>query len=298
MNKKIVIAGGTGFVGKYLSNRFGKAGYEVIIISRQPGHVHWDNEAAVNEALEGAEMLINLAGKSVDCRYNEQNRKAIFDSRINTTRMLGNALLNCANPPQVWINSSTATIYRHAQDRPMTESAGETGTGFSVHVATNWEKAFFDFRLPRTRQLALRMAIVLGRDGGVMKPLKNLVRTGLGGKQGNGEQMFSWIHIEDLYRVVVFLQQHDELSGVFNASSPYPVKNKELMQLMRKHMGIPVGLPMPVWLLRMGAVFIRTETELVLKSRWVIPEKLLQAGFEFKYPLPEEAIKNVLTDES
>lgn len=296
MKQKIIIAGGTGFTGKYLTQKFIDLGYEVIIISRQPNHINWNNSTAIIAALENVAMLINLAGKSVDCRYNEKNKKEIFDSRINTTKILGEAILQCKNPPPLWINSSTATIYRHAHDRPMTESAGEIGTGFSVNVATNWEKSFFDFKLKNTRQVALRMAIVLGKDGGVVQAIKNLVRFGLGGKQGSGNQMFSWVHIEDLYSVIIFLQQHKELQGVFNTSAPNPVTNKTLMQVFRNNMKMPLGLPTPKWLLKIGAVFIKTETELVLKSRWVIPESLLQAGFVFKFKTIDEALKNILTD--
>jgi len=292
MSKKIVIAGGTGFVGKYIAEKFRATGYQVIIISRQANHVQWNNELAIVAALENAVMLINLAGKSVDCRYNPKNKKEIYDSRIDTTTILGKAILQCKNAPPLWINSSTATIYRHAQDRPMTESNGEIGTGFSVHVATNWEKSFFSFVLPATRQVALRMAIVLGKGGGVIQPLKNLVRFGLGGKQGKGNQMFSWIYIEDLYQIILFMQQQTTLSGVFNTSAPNPVDNKTLMTLLRKQLKMPIGLPTPTWLLKMGAVIIKTETELILKSRWVIPEKLLQNGFAFKYPNLQQALKN------
>ncbi|WP_462250810.1 TIGR01777 family oxidoreductase [Ferruginibacter sp.] len=292
----MIITGGTGFTGKYLTQKFIDLGYEVIIISRQTNHINWNNSAAITAALENSAMLINLAGKSVDCRYNEKNKKEIFDSRINTTKILGKAILQCKNPPPLWINSSTATIYRHAQDRPMTESTGEIGSGFSVNVATNWEKSFFDFKLKNTRQVALRMAIVLGKDGGVVQPIKNLVRFGLGGKQGSGNQMFSWIHIEDLYNIIIFMQQHKELQGVFNTSAPTPVTNKTLMQVFRNNMKMPLGLPTPKWLLKIGAVFIKTETELVLKSRWVIPESLLQAGFVFKFKTIVEALKNILTD--
>lgn len=294
---KIVIAGGTGFVGKFLTQKFTASGYQVLIISRQHGHINWDKPSLIIEALENADMLINLAGKSVDCRYNEKNKKEIYDSRIDTTNILGKAMLHCKNPPPLWINSSTATIYRHAEDRPMTESGGETGTGFSVNVATNWEKAFFGFKLPATRQVALRMAIVLGKSGGVIKPLKNLVRFGLGGKQGNGNQMFSWIHIEDLYRIISFIQEHGELSGVFNTAAPTPVSNKLLMQSIRKHMGIVFGLPAPSWLLKIGAIIIKTETELILKSRWVIPERLSAAGFQFQYPDMDTALKHILHHE-
>ncbi len=294
MNTKIVIAGGTGFVGQYLTQKFIALGYEVIIISRQTNHINWNNTNAITAALENAAMLINLAGKSVDCRYNEKNKQEIFDSRINTTKTLGQAVLQCKNPPVLWINSSTATIYRHAQDRPMTESTGEIGTGFSVNVATNWEKTFFSFKLPGTRQVALRMAIVLGKNGGVVKPIKNLVRIGLGGRQGTGNQMFSWIHIEDLFGIITYLQQHKNLNGVFNTAAPNPVNNKTLMQLFRKNLNVKIGLPTPVWLLKIGAILIKTETELVLKSRWVIPERLLQSGFNFKYKTINEALKNIL----
>ena len=227
MKQKIVIAGGTGFVGQYLNKEYIAAGYEVIIISRQQSHVNWNNTSLIIEALEKAEMLINLAGKSVDCRYNEKNKKEIYDSRIDTTNILGEAVGSCKNPPPLWINAGTATIYRHAEDRPMTETSGEIGTGFSVDVATNWEKSFFNFNLPSTRQVALRMAIVLGKDGGVIKPLKNLVRFGLGGKQGSGNQMFSWIHIKDLFRIITFVQQHQELTGVLNTAAPNPVRDRK-----------------------------------------------------------------------
>lgn len=298
MKKKIVIAGGTGFVGQYLNKKFKAAGYEVIIISRKKNHVSWDDFSGITDVLENADMLINLAGKSVNCRYNEKNKKEIYDSRIDTTRLLGQAIGNCKNPPPLWVNSSTATIYRHAEDRPMTESTGEIGTGFSVNVATNWEKSFFSFTLPQTRRAALRMAIVLGNTGGVIKPLKNLVRFGLGGKQGNGKQMFSWIHIEDLFRIITFVQQHKEISGVLNTAAPNPVSNKILMQSLRKHMGAALGLPAPVWLLKTGAVLIKTETELILKSRWVIPERLSAAGFQFQYPDIDTALKQIISNKA
>jgi uncharacterized protein len=296
--QKIVIAGGTGFTGKYLTRKFQVLGYEVHIVSRQTNHINWNNTQAIIYALENADMLINLAGKSVDCRYNKKNKQEIYNSRIDTTKALGEAVLLCKIPPKLWINSSTATIYRHAEDRPMTESAGEIGTGFSVNVATNWEKSLFDFILPTTRQIALRMAIVLGKDGGVVKPLKNLVRFGLGGKQGRGNQMFSWIHIEDLYNIITYLQQHEELKGIFNTSAPNPVDNKTLMQVFRKKMNMHLGIPAPEWLLKIGAVIIRTETELILKSRWVLPERLLMAGFKFKYPELENALNEIISNVS
>lgn len=290
MSKKIIIAGGTGFIGKYLAKKFSVLGYEVIVISRRNGQLNWNDKMAIINALESSEMLINLAGKSVDCRYNEKNKKEIFDSRIDTTKALGEAILQCIHPPSLWINSSTATIYRHAEDKPMTEAAGEIGKGFSVDVATNWEKTFFDFKLSDTRQIALRMAIVLGEEGGVLPVLKKMVRFGLGGKQGNGNQMFSWLNVEDLFRLIIYLDEHKELSGIFNASAPHPVNNKTLMQLLRKQIKPIIALPTPKWLLKMGAVLIKTETELVLKSRWVIPERLIKSGFIFKYKTIDKAI--------
>ena len=294
MKAKVVIAGGTGFIGKYLARGFRAMGHEVIIISRGKNNLNWGSTIKIAGVLENAGLLINLAGKSVDCRYNEQNKKEIMNSRIETTKILGDALLTCKNPPELWINSSTATIYRHAEDRPMTEDSGEPGSGFSVDVATEWEKTFFSFDLPRIRQVALRMAIVLGKEGGVMKPFMKLVKYGLGGQQGNGRQMFSWIHIEDLFRICLFLKQQKGLEGVFNCSAPGPVSNKQLMSTFREVKGTKFGLPSPAWLLKIGAVIIKTETELILKSRWVVPERLLRSGYVFRYPTIEPALQNII----
>ncbi|MFI8688212.1 TIGR01777 family oxidoreductase [Rossellomorea sp. NPDC077527] len=294
MRKNVVIAGGTGFIGRYFQKKFLERGYKVTIISRQSPHVSWDRDNDIVQSLEGADMLINLAGKSVDCCYNEKNKAEIFRSRTETTEILGNALLQCQDPPPLWINSSTATIYRHAEDRPMTESEGDIGTGFSAEVAKEWEKAFFSFSLPATRQAALRIAIVLGPDGGVMTPYKNLVRFGLGGVQGPGNQRFSWIHVEDLFRVILFLNEEKELRGVFNCSAPNPVTNREFMAQLRDVMNRKIGLPTPKWMLEAGAVIIKTETELVLKSRWVIPERLEKAGFVFQYDTLEKAFGQIL----
>jgi len=213
---KVVLAGGTGFIGEYFKNKFMELGYEVHTISRQKQHISWEDKLSIKDVLEDAELLINLAGKSVNCRYNEVNKNEIMNSRIRTTKILGEAIQACTNPPTIWMNSSTATIYRHAEDRPMTEEKGEIGSGFSVNVATNWEKTFFSFDLPKTRKIALRIAIVLGKDGGVMTPYRNLVKFGLGGIQGTGNQKFSWIHIDDLFHIVLFLKDKEELSGVFN----------------------------------------------------------------------------------
>lgn len=294
MNGKVVLAGGTGFIGQYFAQRWQEQGYTVQIISRQEGHISWDDTNGIVAALEGAELLVNLAGRSVNCRYNERNKAEILNSRTTTTEKLGAAIAGCENPPPVWINSSTATIYRHAEDRPMTEEHGELGSGFSVEVAKAWEHAFFSCHCPGTRQIALRISIVLGPDGGVMGPYRNLVKWGLGGPQGSGKQMFSWIHVEDLYRIVRFLQDHEQLDGVFNCASPQPVSNTQLMRELRSALGTPIGLPAPAWLLEMGAGLIGTETELILKSRWVIPERLERAGFAFTYPTLKQTLEDIL----
>lgn len=293
MKPKIVMAGGTGFIGAFLEEQFKERGYEVIMISRKSGHIAWNDAAGIRHALEHAELLINLAGRSVNCRYNEKNKADIMNSRTETTGILGQAVLGCEHPPALWINSSTATIYRHAEDRPMTEAEGEIGTGFSVDVAKAWEQSFFSFALPQTRQAALRIAIVLGRGGGVMIPYQNLVKFGLGGVQGPGSQKFSWIHLHDILGIILFLRDRPDLSGVFNVSSPNPVTNRELMLKLRQTMKMPVGLPSPAWMLEMGARVIQTETELILKSRWVIPERLEQAGYSFQYPTLEQALQQI-----
>ncbi|MGE8206775.1 TIGR01777 family oxidoreductase [Heyndrickxia sp. NPDC080065] len=292
--KKVVLAGGTGFIGEYFKNKFKELGYEVNIISRQKQHISWEDKLGIIEALEDTELLINLAGKSVNCRYNEANKNEIINSRIWTTTLLGESIQACNNPPEIWMNSSTATIYRHAEDRPMTEEKGEIGSGFSVNVATNWEKTFFSFDLPKTRQIALRIAIVLGKNGGVIIPYRNLVKFGLGGIQGKGNQKFSWIHIEDLFKIVLFLKDKEELSGVFNCSSPQPVSNRELMKVLRKTMDVPFGLPSPKCMLEIGSLLIKTETELVLKSRWVLPDRLEREGYTFTYKTLDKTLQDIL----
>ncbi|MDY7224392.1 TIGR01777 family oxidoreductase [Halalkalibacterium halodurans] len=294
MTKKIVLAGGTGFIGQYLQQRFEENGDEVVIISRRAPHVSWDDSEAVREALEGADMLVNLAGKSVNCRYNEQNKKAILQSRIDTTNKLGEAVLACERPPKLWLNSSTATIYRHAEDRPMTEANGELGSGFSENVAKAWEEAFFSFQLPDTRQAALRISIVLGGDGGALTPYRYLTKFGLGGKQGSGKQMVSWIHVEDVFRVIRFIEEQEALEGVINCTSPQPVSNKVLTTAIRRAMNMKIGLPATAWMLEIGTFLLRTESELILKSRWVLPERLLQAGFTFQYETIDDALSEIL----
>ncbi len=316
-NKKIVIAGGTGFIGQALAACFGKDN-QIVIISRQSVNAHnnaysntlllpaqgynityrrWDGEHLEKHwatELEAADIVINLAGKSVNCRYNEKNKKEIFDSRVHATKAIGEAIRHCTVPPKLWINAASATIYRHATDHPQDEYKGEFHNDFSVQVCKLWEKTFADERTPFTRKIALRAAITLG-NGGVMVPYFNLLKFALGGKQGNGKQMYSWIHIEDLCRIIEWMGEHSNMEGVYNCAAPKPVTNDFFMQTLRKVTGHIIGLPAYEWMLTIGTMLIGTEKELLLKSRWVVPTKLLESGFVFKFPELEGALKDIVS---
>ena len=291
--KKVVIAGGTGFIGSYLANRFEESGYSVLIVSRNPEHVSW-KPIDLQEAFEGAELLINLAGKSINCRHNEVNRRAILDSRISTTRWIGNAVLACNKPPKLWINASAAGIYKPSTKHAMTEDESKLGSDFLAEVVGKWEKVFFGFHLNVTRQVALRTSVVLGKNGGALQPLVLLTRIGLGGKQSTGTQIFSWIHLEDYFRILLFLLENESIHGIINCTSPDPVTNQYFMQELRKTIGMPVGIPAPGFAIRIGAKIIGTEPELILNSSYVIPKRLLDAGFEFTYTDLYKALENLL----
>lgn len=290
---KVVITGAGGFIGRSLASRWRAEGAAVTALSRSRGF-RWEDGAMLTAALEGADLCLNLAGRSVNCRYHARQRHEILSSRLRSTAALGEALRRCADPPPLWINASTATIYRHAEDRPMTEEDGELGSGFSEEVAKAWEDTLFSFASPGLRQVALRMAIVLGRDGGALPPYRRLAAAGLGGPQGSGRQMISWIHIDDLFRAINFLARSPALSGPVNASSPHPVPNSEFMRTLRKTLGVPFGCPSPRWLLEAGALLAGTETELLLKSRWVLPRRLLDAGFVFRQGELGAALRDLL----
>ncbi|MBI1783068.1 MAG: TIGR01777 family protein [Sphingobacteriales bacterium] len=315
-SKKIIIAGGTGFIGEEMTKYFGKEN-QIIILSRNIQHtktnrnnysiiseadkgnihyLHWDGKTLDDwiTSFEGADIIINLAGKTVNCRYNEHNKQEIFDSRTNATKIIGEAIHNCTVPPKLWINASSATIYRHATDKPQDEYTGEYHDDFSVQVCKLWEKTFYEQRTPFTRKIALRMAITLGA-GGVMIPYFNLLKFGLGGKQASGKQMYSWVHIEDTCRMIEWLYDHNEVEGTFNCCSHNPITNEQFMTTLRKVTNTKFGLPAYEWMLRLGAPLIGTEVELVLKSRWVIPTKILETGFQFRYSLLEDALKEIIT---
>ncbi|MFB9861697.1 TIGR01777 family oxidoreductase [Rufibacter immobilis] len=297
---KIVLAGGSGFIGQLLSHHFLAKGDEVVILTRKPAawqtparQIYWDatGPGPWVQHLERTDVLINLTGKSVNCRYTQKNKQEIISSRVNATQALGDAVRELQRPPRLWINASSATIYRHAQDGPQDELTGEIGTGFSVEVCGKWENAFYAQHTPGTRKIALRLAIVLANEGGVVPYYLNLARLGLGGRQGNGLQCFSWIHARDVIGSIEFLMQHEELEGDFNLSSPRPVPNHHFMQTLRQALGISFGLRARKWMLEIGAWLLRTETELLLKSRWVVPTRLLQAGYQFQVQTIEEAVR-------
>jgi uncharacterized protein (TIGR01777 family) len=261
----------------------------------------WDAAAA---ELEGSDVCINLAGRSVNCRYHAANRRKMIESRVKTTELVGRVIGSLQRPPRVWINASTGTIYRHALDRDMDEATGELGGNeagapetwnFSIDVAKAWEAAFFAAETPRTRKVAIRSAMTMSPDrGGVFDALSGLARSGLGGPQGPGTQFVSWIHQADFCRAVDWIIGREELSGVVNVSSPNPLPNREFMAALREAWGARFGLPLANWMVEVGAFFRRTESELILKSRRVIPGRLLDAGFSFLFPKWPDAARDLV----
>jgi uncharacterized protein (TIGR01777 family) len=305
---KVILAGGTGFLGKLLARHFASHGVEVVVLSRRaevgiPGArvVPWDGcqLGAWAAELEGSNLVVNLCGRSVNCRYHAANRHEIYTSRLEPTRLLGEAIARCSRPPQLWINASSATIYRHAEDREMTETGGEIGSGFSVDVCQRWESVFNEARTPHTRKVALRSAMVLGHDANSVFPtLSRLVRCGLGGTLGSGRQYVSWLHEADFLGIIDWIWSHDELMCPVNACAPFPVRNRELMATLRKAHRMPVGLPATRLMLEAGAWILGTETELILKSRRVVPERLLDSGYRFQFPHLEDAIAHLVAASS
>lgn len=299
---KVVIAGGSGFLGLELADLFKGQGKEVVIFTRGTSQskdgirfVHWDGTTLGNWTSElfDCSTLINLTGKSVDCRYTDENKKEIIRSRVDATAILGKAIEAMENPPKLWINSSTATIYRHSEDKIMTEANGEYGDDFSMGVAKAWENAFYASVTKETRKIALRISLVLGKNGGVYPVLKRLTKLLAGGKLGPGTQRFAWIHIDDLKSIVNFCIENESISGAVNCTAPETPTNKEFMKAMRKSLRVPFGLPSPKFLLKIGGALIGTESELILKSRWAVPEKLIKAGFVFKFDNANDALEDL-----
>jgi uncharacterized protein (TIGR01777 family) len=308
---RIVIPGGEGHLGQILKGRLTERGHTVTTLTRRPApggsrSVLWDGRSLGEwvAEMEGADVLINLAGRSVDCRYNARNRDEILRSRVDSTDVLGKAIEGLDNPPRVWLNSSTATIYRHSLDRAMDEASGELGGNeidapaswrFSIEVARRWEEAFFSVRTPRTRKVAMRTAMVMASEpGGIFEAVLRLVWRGLGGSWASGNQFMSWIHEVDFVRTVEFLIEREEIEGVVNLAAPKPLPNREFMSALRSAWGIGFGLPAQEWMLQVGAFLLRTETELLLKSRWVVPGILTLHRFEFLFPAWPEAARDLV----
>ncbi|WP_156753713.1 TIGR01777 family oxidoreductase [Actinokineospora pegani] len=291
---KIVIPGGTGHVGQFLSRDLTAAGHDVVVIGRSGG-VRWDGKALGPWAAEvdGADAVINLAGRSVGCRYTKDNLWQMLASRIDSTRVVGQAIAAARRPPAVWLQMSTATIYAHRHDAPNDEATGVIGGdepgvpdywGYSVRIATEWEAEQAAAHTPSTRQVALRTSIVMSpAPGGAFDVLRRMARLGLGGPVAGGRQWLSWMHEEDFSRAVLFLLDSD-ISGPVNLAAPNPLPQKDFMRALRAACGVPIGLPATAWMAELGAWALRSDTELLLKSRRVVPGRLREAGFTFNHP--------------
>jgi uncharacterized protein (TIGR01777 family) len=301
-SRKIVMAGGSGFLGGVLSVYFADRGAEVVILTRSPGNTNphrreiaWDamTLGAWAKELDGAEAVINLTGRTASLRYGAGKRREIIESRVNSTRVIGEAIANCAQPPLVWLNASTATIYKHTFGPAHDENGEIVATAaakddFSIEVALAWERMLEQAVVPGTRKIALRAATVLGtEENSVFPTLRSLARFGLGGRLGSGRQYVSWIHERDFCRAVEWIMAHEDLTGAINVAAPNPVTNAEMMRLMRKTVGVPFGLP------EVGEFFLRTEVELIIKSRRVVPKRLLASGFQFEFPTMREAFADL-----
>lgn len=354
-NKRIIIAGGSGFIGQELARHFGKENH-VVILSRKSSHStnnrydhsmikasdgynitywRWDGRTVEKHwasAIDGSDIVINLAGQSVNCRYTKKNRDIILRSRVEATTALGLAISQATQPPKLWINTASATIYRSAGDRPQDEFTGEISEeknknmpysfldrcrrnckksftalskgqdstdykdldkDFSIQVCLAWERAINEVPVPHTRKIIFRTAVTLG-SGGVMVPYFNLLKFGLGGRQGDGKQMYSWVHIHDVCAAIEWCEANESMEGVYNLAAPNPVPNMAFMATLRKLAGTRIGLPAYKWMLEIGAAIIGTETELILKSRWVLPSRLLQSGFQFRFSHLDEAFGDIL----
>ena len=307
---KIVIPGGSGQVGTLLARAFHAEGHDVCVLSRNPENrpwrtVGWNGETLGDwtKAIDGAEVVINLAGRSVNCRYNAANRHEIMRSRVNSTRAIGAAIAGAWRPPRVWLQASTATIYAHRYDAPNDEATGIIGGAekdapdtwrFSIEVARAWENAAREFSTPRTRLVLMRSAMTMSPDcGGIFDTLLGLSRRGFGGRAGDGRQFISWIHEADFIRAVHWLIERESFTGPVNLAAPNPLPNAEFMRILRVACGMPVGLPASEWMLEIGARILGTETELILKSRRVLPRRLIDSGFTFHFPDWNEAARDL-----
>ena len=300
---KVIIAGGSGFLGQKLACSLIEDGFEVMILGRREKSglkgefIQWDavNQGDWCKELEGASALFNLTGRSVDCRYTEENKSLILNSRIDSTKALGEAIKRCEEPPKVWLNASTATIYEDIRGdlKPHDENSETIAAGFAEDVGRAWEKAFFDASNEGVRQVAMRISIVLGEGGGAFPVMRRLTKLGLGGRQGPGTQWISWLHIDDWVGIAKFLMKNSAISGPVNLAAPNPVTNQEFMRCMRKQFApLGIGFPAPTPAIYLGGVFMGTEPDLVLKSRKVISRVLAEQKFDFKFPQIGKALSS------
>jgi uncharacterized protein (TIGR01777 family) len=307
---KVIIPGGGGQIGTLLCRHFHASGHEVVVLSRRPGSAPWRgivwdgaSRGPWMREVDGADVVINLAGRSVDCRYHAANRREIMESRLRSTRAVGEAIARAVRPPGLWLQAGTATIYSHRHDSPNDDVTGELGGHeprlpgtwrFSLDVAGAWERVLAEADTPSTRRVILRSAMTMSPDpGGVFSVLRTLVRLGLGGPVGDGNQFVSWIHRDDFIAAVEWLIRDERLSGPVNLAAPNPLPYRDFMAALRRACGMPIGLPAPRWLLEIGCFVMRTESELVLKSRRVTPRRLLDAGFRFRHPDWPEAAESL-----
>lgn len=305
---KIIICGASGYLGSVLTPFLAEQEHQLVLISRsnldypipsQANFMRWDGKTldVWSKEFERADAVINLAGRTVNCRYNDENKKQILESRLNTVRLIAKAIQSVPNPPKVWLNSASATIYRNEFERGMDEETGVFGEGFSVEVCKAWEAALFETDLPNTRRVALRMSMIFGRTAPVFNVFANLSKFFLGGPQGNGKQYVSWIHERDCLRAIQFLIEND-LSGPVNICGPAPLPNRDFQKIVRESFGVKFGLPAPKIAMEIGAFFMKTETELALKSRRVVPKRLLDAGFQFEFATWKAACEHIVRGRS
>lgn len=303
---KLILPGGSGHIGRIVARWFRDRGDEVVVLSRSPaeGEVHWDGRTLGDwvKETDGADAVINLAGKSVNCRYHAANREKIYASRLQSTWAVGEAIRQASTPPPVWINASTATIYPDAVTLQGEESRLWSGDErgipetwlFSFDVAKRWEQALWDAETPCTRKVAARLAMVMSSEpGGALEAYASLAKQGLGGPQGSGGQFVSWVHEEDCCRALAHLID-SELSGPVNIAAHEPLPNREFMRIIRQRLGKGFGLPLPEWLVELGSWLRQTESELVLKSRCVHSPKLRADGFEFTFTKWADAARDLL----
>ncbi|KQL45762.1 oxidoreductase [Brevibacillus choshinensis] len=302
MSKKIVLAGGSGFLGNALAGFLMDKGYEVVILTRgtshddQPiRHVHWDGATPGNwtHEISGSYAVINFTGKSVNCLYTQKNKDEIIRSRLDSVRVLTDAILSSAHPPQAFVQAGSLAIFGDT-DQECDESAPH-GTGFSVNVCQLWEEAFFERVLPQTRKVMLRIGFALGKNGGALEPLAKLASLRLGGTVGTGNQYISWLHVDDLNEMFLFAIQNEEVSGILNATGPQPVTNREFMKTLRKVLNKGWAPPTPAPFVWLGAYLVmRTDPSLALTGRNCVPAKLLENGFTFAHTDLEEALRDLL----